>query len=52
VFARQAAQQSGLASPIAVCASERPGWLLAVIEELDVELSTLPQALARYAAAP
>ena len=52
VFARQAAQMSGLSSPIAVCASERPGWLVAVIEELDVEVTTLPQALARYAAAP
>lgn len=52
VFARQAAQMSGLASPIAVSACERPGWLAAVIEELDVEVTTLPLALARYAAAP
>jgi pimeloyl-ACP methyl ester carboxylesterase len=49
VFARQAAQVSGLASPIAVCCCERPGWLAAVIEELDVQVTTLPQALARYA---
>ena len=50
VFARQAAQVSGLASPIAVCCSERPGWLAAVIEELDATVTTLPHALARFAA--
>jgi pimeloyl-ACP methyl ester carboxylesterase len=49
VFARQAAQMSGLPSPIAVCCCERPGWLAAVIEELDAQVTPLPQALARYA---
>jgi hypothetical protein len=51
VFARQAAQMSGLSSAIAVCCCERPGWLAAVIEELDAPVTPLEQALARYSAA-
>jgi pimeloyl-ACP methyl ester carboxylesterase len=50
VFARQAAQLSGLPDPLALCARERPSWLAAVVDELGVEPSTLPAALARYAA--
>jgi len=48
-FARQAGQFSGLSLPIIVCARERPGWLTAVMTELDIESMTLPQALAWYA---
>ena len=49
IFARQAAQFSGLARPISVCACERPDWLVAVVNELGVELSNLRQALDAYA---
>lgn len=49
VFARQAAQFSGLSQPIAVCARERPAWLAAVMSELDIEPVRLSQALASYA---
>ena len=49
VFARQAAQFSGLSQPIAVCARERPAWLAAVMSELDIEPVRLSQALAAYA---
>jgi hypothetical protein len=48
VFARQAAQFSGLTQPIAVCARERPAWLAAVMSELDIEIHTLSQALAMF----
>jgi pimeloyl-ACP methyl ester carboxylesterase len=48
VFARQAAQFSGLSEPITVCARERPPWLAAVMSELDIELMTLSQALSHY----
>jgi pimeloyl-ACP methyl ester carboxylesterase len=48
-FARQAMQLSGLARPITVCALARPDWLAAILEELDVEESTLDEALADYA---
>jgi pimeloyl-ACP methyl ester carboxylesterase len=51
VFARQAAQFSGLSRPISVCACERPGWLAAVVDELGAQASTLPNALALYAGA-
>ena len=50
-FARQAMQLSGLAGPITVCALARPEWLAAILEELDVEESTLDQALDHYAEA-
>jgi pimeloyl-ACP methyl ester carboxylesterase len=49
VFARQAAQFSGLSQPILVCARERPAWLAAVMTELDIELMTFHQALTWYA---
>ncbi|HEX4355044.1 MAG TPA: alpha/beta hydrolase [Polyangiales bacterium] len=48
-FARQAAQLSGLARPISVCAREKPGWLAAAMSELDIEPTTFAQALAEYA---
>jgi pimeloyl-ACP methyl ester carboxylesterase len=49
IFARQAAQFSGLSQPVLVCARERPAWLAAVMTELDIELTTLHQALMWYA---
>lgn len=49
VFARQAAQFSGLSRPISVCSSERPPWLEAVVGELGVEVTTLEEALEFYA---
>jgi pimeloyl-ACP methyl ester carboxylesterase len=49
IFARQAAQFSGLSRPISLCASERPGWLAAVASELGVEVTTVDEALAFYA---
>jgi pimeloyl-ACP methyl ester carboxylesterase len=49
IFARQAAQFSRLSRPISVCASERPGWLAAVVAEVGVEVTTLQQALDWYA---
>lgn len=48
VFARQAAQFSGLSRPISVCASERPAWLSAVIAELGVETTSVREALEWY----
>jgi hypothetical protein len=49
IFARQAARLSGLARPLSVCATERPGWLSAVVDELGVEQASLATALAHYA---
>jgi pimeloyl-ACP methyl ester carboxylesterase len=49
VFARQAAQFSGLTQPLLVCARERPPWLAAVMMELDMELTTLQRAVTWYA---
>lgn len=49
VFARHAAQLSGLHRPISVCAAERPSWLAAVIGEVGVETTTAREALAYYA---
>ena len=45
-YARQATHLSDLDSPIYVCASERPQWLRAVVEEPGVRESTLEAALA------
>jgi pimeloyl-ACP methyl ester carboxylesterase len=50
-FAHQAAQFSGLSLPIMVCARERPPWLAAVMSELDIEVSTLHQAISYYSQA-
>ncbi|MET0387162.1 MAG: alpha/beta hydrolase [Polyangiales bacterium] len=49
MFARQAAQFSGMSQPLLVCARERPPWLGAVMTELDIELTTLQQSLMWYA---
>jgi pimeloyl-ACP methyl ester carboxylesterase len=50
IFARQAVQFSKLSQPVSVCARERPDWLTAVIGELGVEVASLRDALAAYAA--
>ncbi|MGY8525363.1 alpha/beta fold hydrolase [Paracidovorax citrulli] len=47
-FAMLAAQQSPLEAPVAVCARERPAWLLAVTEMLSLETVPLELALRRY----
>jgi pimeloyl-ACP methyl ester carboxylesterase len=47
-FARQALQLSGVASPIAVCATFRPPWLAAVADEAGVVSCSLPDALALF----
>jgi hypothetical protein len=49
-FVRQATHLSGLARPITVCATERPSWLNAVVEEPGVETTSLAVALGYYAA--
>lgn len=49
VFARHAAQLSGLHRPISVCAAERPSWLAAVVTEVGVETTTVREALSHYA---
>jgi len=49
IFARQAAQLSGLSRPLSVCACERPGWLAAVVAELGVEVTNVREALQWYA---
>ncbi|MBW2236023.1 MAG: alpha/beta hydrolase [Deltaproteobacteria bacterium] len=48
-YARQATHLSDLDSPIYVCASERPQWLRAVVEEPGVQESSLEDALAACA---
>jgi pimeloyl-ACP methyl ester carboxylesterase len=48
-FLRQANQLSGLAHAVCVCATERPEWLRAVVEEPGVERLPLGEALALYA---
>lgn len=48
VFARHAAQLSGLQRPISVCCAERPSWLAAVITEVGVEATNVREALAYY----
>jgi pimeloyl-ACP methyl ester carboxylesterase len=50
-FVRQATQLSDLERPLSVCGLERPDWLVAVIEEPGVAVTTLDEALAHYAAA-
>ncbi len=47
-FARQAAQLSGLDTPISVCSVNRPPWLAAVASEPGVQECTLAEALACY----
>ncbi|RIL02010.1 MAG: alpha/beta hydrolase [Proteobacteria bacterium] len=48
-YVLQATQFSELDHPISVCAVERPDWLAAVIEEPGVLVTTIADALARYA---
>lgn len=48
-YVRLANELSGLARPLTVCASERPEWLRAVLEEPGVEAASLAAALACYA---
>jgi pimeloyl-ACP methyl ester carboxylesterase len=49
-FARLATQFSGLAQPLAVCATWRPPWLEAVADEPGVLDTTIDDALLRFAA--
>ncbi len=51
-FAEQAAQLSGLARPISVCAAARPPWLAAVLAVRGAAPAALPEALAYYAGKP
>lgn len=48
-YVRLANELSGLARPFTVCASERPEWLRAVLEEPGVESASLAAALESYA---
>jgi pimeloyl-ACP methyl ester carboxylesterase len=48
-FARQAMAGSEISQPIAVCASERPGWLAALLDSPAAATSSVVDALARYA---
>lgn len=50
-YVRQAVQFSGLEHPFAVAAVVRPPWLAAVVEEPGVVVTTLPDALRRFASA-
>ncbi|CAN5907704.1 hypothetical protein BH23ACT2_BH23ACT2_21450 [soil metagenome] len=49
-YARHAVEHSGLDTPITVTGVVRPPWLAAVIDQPGVAVSSLPDALARYAA--
>jgi len=49
-YVHQANELSGLASPLSVCARQRPPWLRAVAAEPGVADIPLAEALARYAA--
>jgi pimeloyl-ACP methyl ester carboxylesterase len=48
IFARQAAQFSGLSRPISVTACQRPDWLAAVVNELGAEATSVREALEWY----
>jgi pimeloyl-ACP methyl ester carboxylesterase len=48
-FARIAHRESGLDVPISVVAAARPDWLAAVVEQEGVRVTTLDEALGRYA---
>jgi pimeloyl-ACP methyl ester carboxylesterase len=52
IFARQATQRSGLDPALFVCALERADWIASVCDEVGVEVTTLPQALAACASIP
>ena len=49
LFVRMAVESSGLDEPIAVAAVVRPPWLAAVVGELGVMATSVPEALAAYA---
>lgn len=49
LFVRLAVEGSGLEEPISVAAVVRPPWLAAVVDEVGVVTSTVPEALALYA---
>ena len=49
-FARQAAQLSGLAEPVAVAAMARPDWLKAVVDEPGVVVTSVAEGLTLYGA--
>jgi pimeloyl-ACP methyl ester carboxylesterase len=51
VYARHAAERSGLPHPIAVVARARPPWLVGVLDSLLLARTTLEQAIASFAAA-
>lgn len=51
VFARHAAERSGLAQPIAVVARARPPWLVGVLDALLLAPTTRDRAIAAFAAA-
>lgn len=48
-YVRQATHLNDIASPIHVCATERPQWLRAVVDQPGVEEASLAEALAHYA---
>lgn len=48
-FVRAATQHSELTRPVTICALARPAWLAAVVQELGVEQTALPEALTHYA---
>ena len=50
-FLRQATELSGLEQPVSICAVERPDWLVAVAEEMDVGPVPVAEALRTYARA-
>ena len=47
-FARQALTLSDMETPITVCAVARPDWLVAVLDQPDVQVATLDEAMALY----
>lgn len=47
-FVRQALTLSELETPITVCAIARPEWLGAVVEQADVQVASLAEAMALY----
>jgi pimeloyl-ACP methyl ester carboxylesterase len=49
LFARLAVEHSGLEEPIAVAAVVRPPWLVAVVDEVGVSVTTMERALATFA---
>jgi pimeloyl-ACP methyl ester carboxylesterase len=48
-YARHAVEHAGLETPVTVTGVVRPPWLAAVVDLHGVEVSTVPEALARYA---